>query len=295
MSKRNKFLPEVIIAILGAVIGFGSTFFGLNLEISVLVAVVSWTISLAAASIKYAILSQYNSFASEFLPTIRHTEEVMNLLNDAEGRRLSLLKDELRTVRNSARKIVDEARISITDEQYFERLVDTVQNLVSGDVLLSTSILGQWSADQSGMQRLYMATHNKAIERGVTVRRVFILDRLALGKPEYKRGFEEVKRQLESNDIDASIVWREEAKKLKAEMDLVLIKSKATGRRAFLGIPHVDFPFVITRAEECFEEFGAGAQNLDDLEERFNRLKKRKIDDRSALEQITKAYSFSWE
>jgi hypothetical protein len=99
--------------------------------------------------------------------------------------------------------------IPLDPSTYFQQLVTSMIEAPSGSVVLAVNCIDELRFNEDPREKKYLEENLHASSRGVTIQRLFIVDRRRLNQSEGARRIEIIKAQLEHENIDAHVIWRD--------------------------------------------------------------------------------------
>jgi hypothetical protein len=207
-SKAQTHRVEIIGSILLLVISAALPFLGISKDVAWFAAIMSVLLGLTVAVIKDYVSETVESLMRERLSIEKRLTKTVGLLSEMDGipyRHGVATMD--RAVRDLER--IKNGEIPLSPSEYFQELVACMNNAPDGSIVYAVNCMDELRWIEDPRQMRYFRENLEAASRGARISRIFIIERRQLMDPENSRRLEIVKIQLENENIEASVVWRE--------------------------------------------------------------------------------------
>lgn len=199
---------ELIAAVLGISISVLSAFVFISPEIAWLSGILTAFIALSAAIVKEFIGQEVHRLSKETSSLSTRANRIVDILSNTGDDRYSYALDE---VDNCIQKLseIESGRIPLSESDYYLKIIEKMDMSNNGDEILAVSSFDEIRWTDHLWQRNYIAANEAAAKRGAVIRRIFIVDKSNLEDESYRRGFQKICEQINSDNIDACVVYKE--------------------------------------------------------------------------------------
>lgn len=215
--KRHK--PELIAGVVGVALSVGSTFANFPTDVAWFIGILSATLAVSTAILKEhvstefnRIAKEFNSIAKKFTPVLHKTTDIVNIFSEIADIKLEFADKELdqfiRRLKNIRR-----GRVPLVEAQYYTRIIQRMRSSDRSTKIIATNSIDErrWSDDPRQLN--YMDANKKALDRGASISRVFIINKVGLSNPAYKDALEEIAKQIQDERMDVKVVWLDDLPK----------------------------------------------------------------------------------
>ena len=207
-SKSQEHKTEIIGGIVLLLISTLLPYLGVSNDVAWFAGIVSVLLALTVAVLKDHLSLTVERLVDHKLSIHARLSRTATLLSDMNGLPhhygVALLDKAIRDLEQ-----IRLGTIPLDPSTYFQQLVNSMIEAPSGSVVLAVNCIDELRFNEDPREKRYLEENINASLRGVTIQRLFIVDRRRLNQPEGAKRIEVIKAQLEHENIDAHVVWRD--------------------------------------------------------------------------------------
>ncbi len=205
MLERHR--GELFVGTVGVALSVLSGFISVSPNFAWLAGSLSAAIALGVVLIKEHVSTEVSRMADELTPRLARSVEISDTFAKMGGDQFEFASKEMNQFLGRLREI-ENGHFPLGEAEYYRRIIERMEQASPGSVVIATSCIDErrWSDDP--WQLNYMAANKGALNRGIKVRRVFILDRSNVRNPAYADALQEIDSQLRDPRMDVNVVWR---------------------------------------------------------------------------------------
>lgn len=208
-SPFHKYRVELVFAVIGAGLAAISPLFGGSVEVAWLAGVLSAILPAFVALVKHDFSYFMERFIKEIHITQKQTQEITEILSDLSGEPLTFAKSELTACISRLGKI-RAGRIPLDEASYFQMIIECMHQCPAESQVIAINTIDERRWKEDPRQINYYRENNLALDRGVKIRRAFVVDKSNMrgrfGDERLRVLFE----QIQDGRIDAYVMWRED-------------------------------------------------------------------------------------
>lgn len=286
--KSQEHKVEIIGSIILLLVSALLPYVGVSSDVAWLAGIMSVLLGLTVAILKEHLSTTLEGLINQQLSVQAKLSKTVSLLSEMNG-----LPYEFGVqVMDKALHVLEQLRngeIPLQSSEYFQRIVASMNEAPAGSVVYAVNCIDElrWVEDPREMH--YLAENLEAAARGVKITRIFIVDRHRLMEPENSRRVEIIKIQVENENIEAHVVWR----------DTLVDENDRIKDWVFFSQPqpklYIDYPDHVDGTRIAHAVLIVNAQIIEKYIEDFHVLMRYKVSKEHFFSHVTKANGASDE
>jgi hypothetical protein len=201
---KTEILGGIILLFISAILPY----LGISKDVAWFAGIMSVLLALTVAVIKDHLSTIVEGLADHRISLHAKLSRTATLLSGLDGLPhqfgMALLDRAIRELEQ-----IHTGTIPLDPSSYFHQLVGSIVDAPSGSVVLAVNCIDELRWTEDPREKKYLAENLKASARGVRIERLFIVDRRRLNETSGAGRIEVIRAQLENEQIDAHVVWRD--------------------------------------------------------------------------------------
>lgn len=207
MKNLKEYWLEIVFGISGIAIALALTFIT-STDAAIIIGIFVPVIAVATAIVRLEINNAVSDAESEVLAAAASSREVVEKMAEMDGIALKHAKRHLESFLTRIREI-HSGEIFLTMPEYFNTALDCLSGHGDGDVVYAINSKGGFRWQEDPRQRVYKSANYAASDRGVTINRIFIIEKGDLRDASFGELKNVIKEHMEKDNINIYILFRE--------------------------------------------------------------------------------------
>jgi hypothetical protein len=200
--------PEIIGGLLLLVISAILPFIGISNDVAWFAGIMSVLLPLSVTSTKHYFTTVVQDVKQKYLATEGRAAQVGTILGQLNGPQL---EHATKVVDSTIEKLekIQKGRIQLSVSDYYHEIIEAMKNAPSGTQVHALNIIDELRWKDDPQQRNYLVENLSALRRGVTINRIFIINRKIFFSSDPQNRIEILRDQSAQERLKLWIVWKE--------------------------------------------------------------------------------------